>query len=62
MMIEDYIFKNSFSYNYSYDYVGTGTYDIIAYSQNISPNATQKINVLTGDRFFYIFNCKIEFI
>jgi hypothetical protein len=50
IVIDDYIFTDSFAYNYSYDYMGDYTLSV----QAVGINQIQSVKVLTGSIFTYV--------
>jgi hypothetical protein len=52
IVVEDFIFKNPFHYNYSYHF--PGTYSIQVYSEKIILNDTQSVDVLPGIIYFLV--------
>ncbi len=50
IVIDDYIFTDSFAYNYSYDYSGVYTLSV----QAVGINQIQSVKVLTGYTYFLL--------
>ena len=57
IVVEDFILKNSFSYNYSYHF--TGTYNITVHSENTTLDSTQAVPVFPG--IIFLKYCILDF-